>query len=587
MKIRKKLAQKQTTQKKTLYLSFPLLQLISPELVTGRLRRIPLAPFLQGKGVAHTIAETGVTVRTRILTAIVFALLGAGLTAPAFGQLVADPNDRLYTDLEMWMDRGLTQRLPPLRPYPVQLVKKTLTDVQSRGTEADKELAAWYLSKIDGGPNFHGIATALARTNMTNGFVQGSLEGSLQGSVYPWLTYSAKLGVVGLSSLAYSYLLPEYQRTGLDYVSDNSVKSVAGLYPRMTMIGGGTIGTDAIYGQLGVLRGSYGPFWGDNAVLSPTSPQSGQFSFVFHDNAMSGTMLLMDISATDPSGGNLSPEKFLTIGGLEFYPFDWLTLGVFDAMVWGQRFDPLYVLPVVSFYAQGMAGYVDNSFIGVSGGIRLPGALKADLLLYVDDAAFNDLIRLNFNTMLLAALQIGLSWTPNLPYLTRLRVTNLLITPYTYSHSSYSVSDPANFLNYTNAGQNIGPSIQPDSDRIEVEALLRPVDWVDLNLFGRFIVHGNATLGPNSDFSPNDGTVWDTGATEGYRTLRFLTQSVLEKVLQTGFDAAAYLETPVGEVKLSLSYTFEWVMDGNADTGPVAGNNAINNYLGVGVQLTY
>jgi hypothetical protein len=56
--------------------------------------------------------------------------------------------------------------------------------------------------------------------------------------------------------------------------------------------------------------------------------------------------------------------------------------------------------------------------------------------------------------MILAAFRAGISWTPNLPFLTRLRVTNLLITPYTYTHESYNSSDPVNYLNCANAGQN-------------------------------------------------------------------------------------------------------------------------------------
>ncbi len=94
---------------------------------------------------------------------LVATLLFSGI-APSFAQLVSDPNDRLYTDLELWMDRGLTDKLPPLRPYPVQLVKKVLADVKAKGNQADQDLAAFYLSKIDGGANVHAIASALART---------------------------------------------------------------------------------------------------------------------------------------------------------------------------------------------------------------------------------------------------------------------------------------------------------------------------------------------------------------------------------------------------------------------------------------
>ena len=245
--------------------------------------------------------------------------------------------------------------------------------------------------------------------------------------------------------------------------------------------------------------------------------------------------------------------------------------------MWGHRFDPSYLLPVVSFYVEGMTGYHDNSFISLSGSVKLPAAMKADLLLYVDDAKFQDLLKLNFNTMIQVAFQAGLSWTPNLPFLTRLRITNLLITPYTYSHVSYGGdTGGVNFLNYTNNGQNIGSSIQPNSDRIQVEALMRPMQWMDLNLFGRFIIHGNATTGPNADGSPNDGSIWDNGEDSNGLTFapntgrpadwvytRFLSQSVLEKVFQIGFDTTAYVETPVGDVQVNFSYTFESILNGS------------------------
>ena len=538
--------------------------------------------------------------KTRILSALVVFSLLVGSAAPSFAQMVSDPNDRLYTDLELWMDRGLTDKLPPLRPYPVQLVKKILGDVEARGTDADRTQAAWYLSKIDGGSNFHAIASALARTTFTDKYAELGLLASMQGSIVPWMTYSAKIGAVATSEQAPA-LLPDYQRSLLDYVPDN-VQSVLHFFPRMSLMGGGAVGTDSTYFQAGALRGSFGPFWGDNAVLSPDSPQSGQFSFVYHDNSISITMALMAITASDEYGNGLYPDKFLALDGLEFYPTDWLTLGVFDAMVWGNRFEPLYLLPVVSFYTEGMVGYPDNAFIGVSGEVKFPSAIKADALLYVDDASFNDLIRLDFNTMILLAFQVGVSWTPNLPFLTRIRISNLLITPYTYSHENYG-NNPVgpNYLNYTNQGTNIGPSIQPNSDRIQIEALARPASWLDITGFGRFILHGNASTGLGILNSPGDGSVFDNGADGNGFTfapdtgrpadwsyLRFLSQSVLEKVFQAGFTVTSYLETPIGEIEVDLGYTFEYILDGSVvGTGPVSGNDSINNYLSLGVKFTY
>ena len=109
---------------------------------------------------------------------------------------------------------------------------------------------------------------------------------------------------------------------------------------------------------------------------------------------------------------------------------------MFESVVWGGRFELLYMLPfAVHYYTQGFAGFPDNSFIGVSGGIKLPESVRVDFIAYFDDMAFNDLIKLNFNTRMKFAFQTGVSWTPNLRYLTRLGFDAMMVTPYTYTHA--------------------------------------------------------------------------------------------------------------------------------------------------------
>ncbi|MGO9308851.1 MAG: hypothetical protein ACLQDL_07505, partial [Spirochaetia bacterium] len=134
---------------------------------------------------------------------------------------------------------------------------------------------------------------------------------------------------------------------------------------------------------------------------------------------------------------------------------------------------------------------------------------------------------------------------------------------------------------YTNAGQSIGTSIQPDSLRLEVNALMRPDDTLDLNPFARMILHGNAGA-----YYGGTGTIFDYGygiSPEPYYTFHFLDQAVLEKTFQAGFDTTAYLDTPIGKLQLSLSYTFEYILN----AGLSAGTTAVNNYLGVGVKYTF
>jgi hypothetical protein len=163
-------------------------------------------------------------------------------------------------------------------------------------------------------------------------------------------------------------------------------------------------------------------------------------------------------------------------------------------------------------------------------------------------------------------------------------LTNLLVTPYTYTHktSGLLASDP-NFLNYTNAGQNIGPSLQPNSDRIELSVLMKPIPALSLNVFSRFTLHGNASDGQTGG---GDGTIFDDGYGSGsasYKTsTRFLTQGILEKTIQAGFDAQAYYDTPIGQIKGSLSYTFEYILNKN-----LTGSDDLNSYVGLGLGFRY
>jgi hypothetical protein len=458
-------------------------------------------------------------------------------------------------------------------------------------------MAQKYLSEMEGLIDIYTVGGTTERTDLNSLYGQFTMGGTLQGSILPNVTYSGSLtGVV--NNGPGSSLLPEYGRSTVDYIYDGAVKPLGttSFIPRVSSASSGAFGTDSFYFQAGDIRGSYGPFWGDNAILSPSAPQAGQFSYVFRHEYFTVTELVLAISATSNDGtSGPAPNKFIAFHSLEMYPLPWLTVSVFESIVWGGRFELLYTLPfAVYYYAQGLGGFTDNTFIGFSGGIKLPESVRADFILYVDDAAFNDLVKLNFNTMLVFSFQAGVSWTPNLPFLTRLSLNGIAVTPYTYTHTDdRTPADQAgniNYLNYTNAGQNMGPSLQPNSLRLEISALSRPVPTVDLNTFLRMIIHGNASIVGGT------GTIFDAGYSSqgatfappyplppGYVYTRFLTQSVLEKTFQAGFDSKWYIETSIGRMELSLTYTFEYILD----AGLTAGATAINNYLGVGFTFSH
>jgi hypothetical protein len=517
-----------------------------------------------------------------------------------FGQQVSDPNDLIYTDLTIWQEQGLIRKLPALRPYPIQLVERLLEQVQSSGDSKAQRRAAAYLQDIGPGIRLNGSADAKLRTDLASIYQEYAAKVLYQGTVSPRISVSGDVGAVA-SSAPVGSLLPEHIRPLIDVSYDVSVAPLGstGLTPRVSMKGGASFGTDSIYFQAGILRASFGPFLDDNIVLSSTAPQAGQISFIIHEDFFTYTSLLLEIAATanDGSAGLLA-NKFLSLHSVEVYPFGWLTLGIFESVVWGNRFEPLYLLPFpnILFFAQGMVGYRDNSLIGLSAGVRLPEAVKADFMLYVDDAAFNDLIKLNFNTMLLFAAQGGISWTPHLTLLERLSASYTMVTPYTYSHIDGTTGAPteANYQNYTNNGANMGTALEPDSDRIEVKALLRPFSFLDLTAFFRLMRHGNGSEGITGG---GDGTIFDSGWVNGLPTFtpsagfpnppgglwtRFLTQVVIEKTIQSGFEAKAQLDTPFGQFDGAVSYTFEYILNYK-----LSSLSRLANYLGVEIGYRY
>ena len=155
-----------------------------------------------------------------------------------------------------------------------------------------------------------------------------------------------------------------------------------------------------------------------------------------------------------------------------------------------------------------------------------------------------------------------------------------MITPFAFTHTNNANDVPGdpNFLDYTNAGQSMGANEQPDSLRVEIDALLRPIPHLDLKPFARLILHGNAGA-----YYDGNGTIFDNGFLQNaYATFHFLDQSVIEKTFQLGADAAAYFRLPFGSIKVYGSYTFQYILDPLNYAGLPAGASTLNNFFTIG-----
>jgi hypothetical protein len=321
---------------------------------------------------------------------------------------------------------------------------------------------------------------------------------------------------------------------------------------------------------------------------------------------MSYSTVLLEIAATDylkETDEDKFPDKHLVMQSFNFYPTDWLELAYFETVVWGGRFDLTYLLPFKElFYAQSMAGFEDNSFVGILADFRLGKNLKIPLVFYLDDTNLNDLLSFDFSTKFKVALQAGVQYTPEASgVLKRLSADYVLVTPYMYTHRSgledFSGLSPAerqaylerpNYNNYTHTGSNLGVGLDPNSDRLSFQVLLEPVKDLRVTLLGRLMRHGDASEQMKDKDDRNDGTILDDGYNKFIKAIfhydtRFLDQAIIETTFQGGFQADYAMPAGPGAVLLKGGYLFEYVKNKNL----VDGKDDSLHYFNVGVGYRY
>ena len=524
-----------------------------------------------------------------------------------FGQFTADPNDRLYRFLSLWEDKGYINKVPPVRPYPPQLLKRLLTEVQRAGQRHDRKVAEQYLRSLF--PHDQGEdRDRLLKGALHPSFVAESMT-ETEDIYWKLAAHIDTLGSIGsyvafTGNFAYSLIddpgegfYPERMNILNESRSGGGVLELGSREIDMSQLGlfGLHFGNDWIYFQAGLMRTSFGPFYDNGAVLGPQAPAAGHFSFSFQaTDWLTISSVYLELAAEyreDKETGSKTGigkvvNKYLVLHSLVFYPFDWWTLGVVQTVVAGNRFNPVYLIPIQHmFYTQQLWGDEDSSFLGLFNEFSLPHDFGIDIMFYVDDwDAFGGTsdsgekgINLN-SAQNKFALQIGLSWSPSYRILRRVSLDYLMITPYTYTHSAHRSVD---FLSYTHAGENLGSILDPNSDQITLTVFLTPTEWLDMDLWGRFIRHGNAS----EDYPTGDGTIFDDGYTSTgevtfFGPSRFLTQDTLEMVLQLGLNLDFRFPQ---RLWFEVGYMIEQVWN----RGFNSGENELNNFLSFGVGVRF
>ncbi len=511
------------------------------------------------------------------------------LTSFLSAQTTCDPDDDIYLDLSIWESRGYIEKLPPLRPYPVKLIISLLKDITVSAEGRDLEKAEEYLEKLD--QSYSGSLKLKHSSRISDSLYYGEtgINGGLEGTPSPNLSLSGDMNLF-LIDQGDSDVLPAYSRPNQDKLPDWSDIDLLGKNYKvqqglsaLTAFSG-----ESCYFQAGLVRNSFGPFHGDSAVLSSNAPQTGHFSFTWMQDSFTFTTALLELTATDDYGEDTFTEKYLSLHSVFFYPAPWLEAGIFETVVYGGRLEPMYMLPMSEFfYSQGYLGFPDNSLIGLSAKFKLPENIGYSILLYADDLHFNDMIRFDFDTKYKLALQTGFAWTPEKSRIRRLSIDYLIVTPYMYTHKNSEDETDPNYQNYTHQGVNLGPDLDPNSDRITLTLLLTPAEKVDLEFTGRYIRHGNGSVDGSVNVGDGDGSIFDDGYDDDGEctfqdTTRFLRQDIIERIFQIGIQGKTVFRSGENLITGTAGYTLEYV--NNKD---LTSTDEWNHYFNIGAGISF
>ncbi|MDR0600244.1 MAG: hypothetical protein LBG84_09245 [Treponema sp.] len=536
------------------------------------------------------------------------------LVSVAEAQVIHDPNDPLYKDLDWWAVRGyLTQALPMVRPYPAQLLDELLEEAAGRAAEAGDEAAALrarrYRDAIAPGSRaLH--AGARAGAAGLDGDADPLLALFAEGTprLRDWLAGSfAFAGYGSTKSPAFVHQTPGIYGPQADLIPDDSGVGAVELLPHWTSAL--TVGTGDFYFQAGLIRSSLGPLYDNGVIVGPQASRAGHFSLVYRRPKWTFEALWLELVAADTTGQGRYPNKHMVTHIYSFRPIQALEVSFFESVVWGGRFEPLYLLPFSWLMAsQAMADFGDNSLMGFL--VRWSFIRNAQFLtqVYVDDIHFNDIMRFQFDTKYKFAAELGLVWAPERGPLRSLAGDYTIVFPYMYTHmydldpATYGTRYPSqtgyggphpNYQDYSHAGKNLGPDLEPNSDRISLRSTWNTLPSLDISLSAYLIRHGNASQNridqDMMDGAYHDGSIFDDGNDDkpdydnNYRSVRFLTQSVLETRLAGGIELSWRLPLRFGDVTLQAGYVAEY----GWNRGLVRGNDGLVNYWSLGGTYRY
>ena len=544
----------------------------------------------------------------------IFFLVGVFLClcSLAFGQVSVEINDSFYKQAQIWELRGLTDTLPQLRPYPVNVIKRILGQVIERGSEKDSELAKSEYERIfekqwspyykaTGGAKFCGDKYDSESENSIHKDFHTEIGIGGDVVLHDMVSVGYKFGIYAQKN-DFSQHSPLYTIMEEDSIFDpvDAGPLTAYLNWNMSL----AVGTESVYGTGGMNRLGFGVFHGDGLALSDAGYHCANLTFNATSEKWSYASAYETIGATRNMGKEadstwLESGKYLAFHAIKWHAFEKFNLTYYENIIFGPYNNLSYITPAPYYAVQNIGGANDNLQMGLLFEIKPVKGLDWATDFFADDIELNEVLKFNFDTKLRFGFQTGLIYAPEDSLCNRLSFNYTAVMPYVYAHWQYDNDRSGSFdgktwnrQNYTNGGINIGSSLDPNSDKISLTATLRPSKNLSVNLFGNFIRHANGAedfsddeaaeymLAKSGTYATN-GTLYmsqmfaDPESTHGrhvdsaWEKLGFMTSDHKMYVAQLGASAEyTFARTKYGRFSLCAGYTFEYIK-----------NNGVNNHI--------
>ena len=548
-------------------------------------------------------------------------------TSFAFAQMTADPGHNFYKDAQRWQSFGIVENLPPLRPYPYNVIKNILLEVIECDLQNEASRAEEYYEELTG-KAFNASFEAGASTNLytenpvsaadTSGTADGESKTAayFSGLLCPRLFgdlelfddlvgIGYKVGFAGFNCSAKDYLenfLPAFSFLSTDTLQDSAEVLVFKFYldTNETL----SVGKNNIFVQLGVNRIGYGSFLDDGLSLNDNAYHMPNIAFTVMQPRWSYSQLYAALGATRNYDGNgLMANKYLAFHQLTFKLTNRMSLSYYENIIFGNRFDFSYIIPAAYMAIQGIGGCDDNLQVGLRFDYRILDGLLWASDIFVDDVNFNELIKFNFDTKIRVAFTSGLIFNPKNSAFSNITLKYTLVTPYTYSHWQYKddaektiTANTYNYQSYTNNGYSIGSSLMPNSDQVKASFDFSPVKNLDLTFNFAFARHGNSSETLTTDEAliymladslvyATDGSINQHVEVDGgkyldsaWDHLNFLNQEHKMYIFQAGLAAKYTLaKFNWGSISLRASYDAEYTVNKGVDSNLFPGGLTVQN----------